>query len=148
MRHHLAGLILTALLASWLVDPYKAVVDNDPGRWTDSDDENAGNPSKSRAAQQRHDRKMLKFKTRYKARLVARGDEQQYEVDYWATFAPTPRMTTIRVLLALAAYFGWDVHQMDVETAFLNADLDIEIYTKILNKMNDCVKAFLQSKGN
>src|SRR5436190_11897723 len=55
-------------------------------------------------------------------------------------------MATVRVLLALAAYFGWDVHQMDVETAFLNADLDTEVYMKIPGGMDDYIKAFLQSK--
>ena len=42
----------------------------------------ASNPSKSRAARRQHERQMLKFETHYKARLVARGDEQQYKIDY------------------------------------------------------------------
>ena len=52
-------------------------------------------------------------------------------------------MTIVKVLLTLAAYFNWDVHQMDVETAFLNINLDIEIYMKIPDKINDYIKIFL-----
>ena len=55
-------------------------------------------------------------------------------------------MTIVKVLLALAIYFNWDVHSMNVEIVFLNADLDTEIYIKILGGMNDYIKIFLQLK--
>ena len=67
---------------------------------------------------------------RYKARLVAKGYAQQYGIDYEETFAPTSRMTTIRTVVALAAHRGWKVHQLDVKTAFLNGDLQEEVYVK------------------
>jgi hypothetical protein len=57
-----------------------------------------------------------KIRTRYKARLVAKGFQQVYEIDYWST----PRITTFRILTALSVLFKWDIHQVDVETAFLN----------------------------
>ncbi|MCO5566984.1 hypothetical protein L7F22_020667 [Adiantum nelumboides] len=65
---------------------------------------------------------------RYKDQLVAKGYAQQKGIDYEETFAPTCRMTTVRFLCALAAYFGWDVHQSDIVTTFLNGDIFEEVY--------------------
>ena len=45
-------------------------------------------------------------------------------------FAPVARMETIRVLLALAAVFGWEVHHLDIKSAFLNSEISEEIYVK------------------
>ena len=67
---------------------------------------------------------------RYKARLVAQGFSQTEGLDYRETFAPVIRFSTIRLLLALAAHYDWEIEQMDVKTAFLYGDLDVEIYMK------------------
>ena len=69
--------------------------------------------------------------TRYKARLVIRGFEQQYGLDYTETFAPVAKMSTIRALLAMAAYNGWIIHQTDVVTAFLNPVLSEDVYMEL-----------------
>ena len=66
-----------------------------------------------------------------KARLVAIGCRQLYGVDYLETFAPVVKLTTIRTILALAAAHDLECEQMDVTTAFLNGDLDEDIYMQI-----------------
>jgi len=65
---------------------------------------------------------------KYKARIVAKGYAQRQGVDYDEVFAPVARLETVRLLLALAAYGGWEVHHMDVKSAFLNGDLQEEVY--------------------
>ena len=65
---------------------------------------------------------------RPKARLVARGFSQIYRVDYLDTYAPVVKLASIRILLAIAAIFRLEIHQMDVVTAFLTGDLEEEIY--------------------
>ena len=64
----------------------------------------------------------------FKARLVAKGFKQKEGVDYFDAYALVARITSIRVLLVLASIYKLIVHQMDVKTAFLNGDLDEEVY--------------------
>ena len=66
--------------------------------------------------------------SRYKAKLVAQGFKQKAGLDYGETFAPTAKQTSIRVILAMAAQEDWHLHNMDVDTAFLNANIEEEIY--------------------
>ena len=65
---------------------------------------------------------------RYKARLVAKGYAQKAGVDYGETFAPVAKFSAIRALLSMAAHYDFEIQQMDVKTAFLNGDLDHDIY--------------------
>lgn len=67
---------------------------------------------------------------KHKARLVAKGYSQRQGVDFEEVFAPVARMETVRLLLALAAHGGWQVHHMDVKSAFLNGDLAEEVYVQ------------------
>ncbi|KAD2393513.1 hypothetical protein E3N88_40490 [Mikania micrantha] len=65
---------------------------------------------------------------KYKARLVIKGFRQKEGVDYFDTYSPVTRITSIRLVLGIAALRNLEVHQMDVKTAFLNGDLEEEIY--------------------
>jgi hypothetical protein len=65
---------------------------------------------------------------RHKAQLVAKGFSQVEGIDYNETFSPVVKMNSIRLVLALVASHKWEVHQMDVKSAFFHGDLQEEIY--------------------
>ena len=65
---------------------------------------------------------------KFKARLAAKGFKQKVVLDFSNTFSPVTRITSIRLLIAIAAIFDLKIHQMDVKTAFLNGDLEEKIY--------------------
>ena len=65
---------------------------------------------------------------KYKARFVARGFSQVEGVDYDETFAPIARYTSIGSIISIATEMGWQIHQMDVKTAFLNGIIQEEVY--------------------
>eukprot|EP00794_Sanderia_malayensis_P008499 gene8499-9408_t len=98
----------------------------------------------------------------YKARYVAKGYSQTRDVDYYETFTPTTQMTSVRVLMQLAAQHNLIIHQMDVKTAYLNAPIDCEIYleqakgyeipgkdgAKLVYKLNKSLYGLKQSGRN
>ena len=65
-----------------------------------------------------------------KARLVAQGHRQIEGIDYTETFAPVIRYDSVRIFLALSACLRLQVHQMDVNTAFLNSPMDEPVYVR------------------
>ncbi|GJX64442.1 retrotransposon protein, putative, ty1-copia subclass [Tanacetum coccineum] len=64
----------------------------------------------------------------FKSRLVAKGFTQTYGVDYKETFSPVSDIRAIRILIAIAAFYDYEIWQMDVKTAFLNGHLSKEVY--------------------
>ncbi|CAI7932775.1 unnamed protein product [Closterium sp. NIES-54] len=66
----------------------------------------------------------------FKARYVARGFSQRHGVDFFQNFSPTPKMTTLRVLLHIAAQRDYELHSFDFSTAFLQGNLHEEIWPR------------------
>lgn len=74
---------------------------------------------------------------RHKARLVAKGCSQRYGIDYVETYSPVVRHTSLRFLFALAVKMNLKIDQMDAVTAFMQGDLNEEIYLEQPDGFND-----------
>ena len=68
--------------------------------------------------------------TRNKSRLVAKGYSQEEDIDYDETFAYVARLEAIRIVLAFDVHSNFKVYQMDVKNAFMNGELEEEIYVQ------------------
>jgi len=68
---------------------------------------------------------------KYRVRLCACGNSQQYGRDYWETFAPTAKFKSFNILMHLAAINDWEIQGLDIENAFIESYLDEEIYMYI-----------------
>ncbi|CAI7780701.1 unnamed protein product [Closterium sp. NIES-54] len=66
----------------------------------------------------------------FKAPYVARGFSQQQGVEFFQTFSPTPKMTTLRVVLHVAAQRDYELHSLDLSTTFLQGGLHEEIWLR------------------
>jgi len=86
---------------------------------------------------------------RYKARLVAKGYSQRPGLDYTETFTPTTKFATLHAILAIAAIEDLELESLDISSAFLNGDLDSEVYLQQPEDFHqgnsDCVWRLLKS---
>lgn len=65
---------------------------------------------------------------KYKTRLVTKGYIQKHGVDFNEVFAPVARIETVRLIIGIAATYGWELHHLDVKTAFFHGELNDEVY--------------------
>ncbi|KAG6590536.1 Integrase catalytic core protein [Phytophthora cinnamomi] len=82
---------------------------------------------------------------KFKARLVAKGFVQKYGIDYTETFSPVVKYVTLRMIIAVAKYFGWPMDQLDVVTAFLYGLMKEKVFCSVpegveLDDGFDCVE--------
>ena len=68
---------------------------------------------------------------KFKARLVARGFTQRKGTDYELTYSPTLSIDSLKLLIAIASKFNWNIMQLDIKAAYLNAPLDKKIYIPV-----------------
>ncbi|GMF55760.1 unnamed protein product [Phytophthora fragariaefolia] len=73
---------------------------------------------------------------KYKARHVAKGFVQKYGIDYTETFSPVVKYVTLRMIIAIAKYFGWPIDQLDEVTAFLYGLMKEKVFCSVLLQGN------------
>jgi hypothetical protein len=78
---------------------------------------------------------------RFKARLVVKGYNQEYGIDYNETFAPVIKQQALKLFLAIAVNEGLEVHHADISTAFLNGDLEEEVYIDVPEGFDEKLKS-------
>ena len=81
--------------------------------------------------------------TRFKTRLVIRGFLQRYGIAFMETFAPTASLAAFRLLVAISVFNGWSLRNLDIITAFLNGNVDTEIYMGVPEGMDIDPKKFV-----
>ena len=72
-----------------------------------------------------------------KARLVARGFSQVHTVDFLETYAPTPAASSVKLLVAVAVENDWELRQLDVKQAFIQTDLNFNVFMKLPDGCGD-----------
>jgi hypothetical protein len=91
-------------------------------------------------------------KLKLRAHLVVNGQRQKHRLDYSETFMPTTNMTTIHTVLAIAAHHNWEIHQIDIKSAYLNViqrksnaktkNKQIRVSSKVLPNNLECINVY------
>jgi hypothetical protein len=108
-------------------EEFKALAEKGVYEWVDKPAHKTPLPAKWVFKVKRDERGAIE---KYKARLVAKGFMQKPGVDYDEVFAPASSLVTLRLLLSIATQKDFDIHQLDVKTAFLNGELTEEVYLR------------------
>ena len=61
---------------------------------------------------------------------MAKGFSQREGIDYKETYSPTARLSTVRIFMNIAAQNSWQIKQLDIKTAYLNANVDADVFMK------------------
>ena len=85
--------------------------------------------------------------SRYKARWVAIKFKQQENIDYAKTFSLVAKSCNIRILFVLAAYYSWYIKHLNAVIAYINSDIDVLLYVKLLDRYKESEKAELLRKN-
>lgn len=85
---------------------------------------------------------------RRKARVVAQGFTQRAGIDFYDTFAPVARLSSLRLLMSLAAKFNLNVSQLDVTTAYLNGIIDTDIFMETPKFLNEMLERIVQEESD
>ncbi|CAK9826054.1 Retrovirus-related Pol polyprotein from transposon TNT 1-94 [Anthophora retusa] len=85
---------------------------------------------------------------RRKARIVAQGFAQRPGIDFFESFAPVARLSSIRLMTALAAQHGMIIRQFDVSTAYLNATLEEDVYMKVPEHFREALDQVVRGETN
>ena len=80
---------------------------------------------------------------RQKARIVAKGFTQRLGIDYFNTFAPVTRLSSLRLLMALAAKQGLKISQLDIENDYLNGPIDTEVYMETPEMLSEMLQRLI-----
>ena len=83
-----------------------------------------------------------------KARIVAKGYSEQYCKDFHETYAPVARLSSIRTTIAFAAQNDMNIRQYDVATAYLNAELDEQVFMEVPDWMENVLEHIISEKRN
>lgn len=82
-----------------------------------------------------------------KARIVAKGFSQRPGIDFQDTFAPVARLSSLRTLVALSAQFGMTISQLDITSAYLHGDMDVDVYMEPPELLEAMLIRIMQDKS-
>lgn len=80
--------------------------------------------------------------------MVAQGFTQRPGIDFIETFAPVARLESLRLLMALSVKLNWKIHQLNVETAYLNGDINTEVHKRLPTLLSQMLNRIIMTESN